>query len=89
MYGEADKDGFLYRITDPSQLATLGGDTIHGFQTGIDKIELSSLLDEFVIDPTTALAGGYVVLKVRRRHAGAVRPGRLRWNRPAHIGDRR
>ena len=62
MYGEAGNDGFLYRITDPSQLATLGGDTIHGFQSGIDKIELSSLLDEFSIDPTTALAGGFVLL---------------------------
>jgi Ca2+-binding RTX toxin-like protein len=62
MYGEAGNDGFLYRITDPSQLATLGGDTIHGFQTGIDKIELSSLLDEFGIDPTTALFGGFVLL---------------------------
>jgi Ca2+-binding RTX toxin-like protein len=62
MYGEAGKDGFLYRIDDPAELATLGGDTINGFQTGVDRIELSDLLDEFSIDSANAFSGGYVLL---------------------------
>jgi Ca2+-binding RTX toxin-like protein len=62
MYGEAGDDGFLYRISAPGDLATLGGDTIFGFQSGVDKIELADLLDQFGIDPTTALAAGYVLL---------------------------
>ena len=63
MYGEAGKDGFLYRIDDPAELATLGGDIISGFQSGVDRIELSSLLVEFAIDPDDAISGGYVLLK--------------------------
>jgi trimeric autotransporter adhesin len=62
LHGDADFDGFLYRINDPSQLATLGGDTINGFQTGVDKIELSALLDEFGIDPADAFGDGNVLL---------------------------
>jgi trimeric autotransporter adhesin len=63
MYGEAGKDGFLYRIDDPAELATLGGDIINGFQSGVDRIELASLLAEFAIDPDDAISGGYVLLK--------------------------
>jgi Ca2+-binding RTX toxin-like protein len=63
MYGEAGKDGFLYRIDDPAELATLGGDTINGFQTGVDRIELTDLLDEFGISAANAFSGGFVVLK--------------------------
>jgi Ca2+-binding RTX toxin-like protein len=62
MYGEAGSDSFLYRISDPGQLATIAGDTIHGFQSGIDKIELADLLDEFGINPVTALAAQFVLL---------------------------
>jgi trimeric autotransporter adhesin len=62
MYGEAGKDGFLYRIDDPAELATLGGDTINGFQTGVDRIELSDLLDEFGISAANAFSGGFVAL---------------------------
>ena len=56
MYGEAGKDGFLYRIDDPAELATLGGDTIIGFQSGVDKIELTDLLNEFGSPPPTPSA---------------------------------
>ena len=62
MYGDAGKDAFLYRISAPGDLATLGSDEIFGFQTGIDKIELADLLDEFGIDPATALAAQFVLL---------------------------
>ena len=40
----------------------LGGDTINGFQTGADKIDLSDLIDEFGIDPNAAFSGGFVLL---------------------------
>ena len=62
MYGEAGKDGFLYRIDDPAELATLGGDIINGFQTGVDRIELADLLDEFGISAVNAFSGGFVQL---------------------------
>ncbi|HJT13140.1 MAG TPA: hypothetical protein VJ790_11030 [Dongiaceae bacterium] len=62
MYGEAGKDGFLYRIAAPGELATLGGDTINGFQTGQDRIELSDLLDQFSINAVDAFSGGFVLL---------------------------
>ena len=62
MFGEAGKDGFLYPISAPGDLATLGGDTINGFQTGQDRIELSDLLDEFSIDAANAFSGGFVLL---------------------------
>ena len=55
-------DGFAYRIEVEGELATLGGDTIHGFQTGIDKIELVDLISDFGIDPANAISGGYVFL---------------------------
>ena len=57
MFGEAGADGFLYRIYDPGDLATLGSDTINGFQSGIDKIELTLLLEEFAIDPARRFRG--------------------------------
>ncbi len=62
MYGEAGKDGFLYRIDDKAELATLGGDTIIGFQSGVDKIELTDLLNEFGISAANAFSGGHVLL---------------------------
>jgi Ca2+-binding RTX toxin-like protein len=62
MYGEAGKDGFLYRIEAPGDLATLGGDTINGFQTGVDRIELTDLLTEFGISAANAFSGGFVLL---------------------------
>jgi Ca2+-binding RTX toxin-like protein len=62
MYGEAGQDGFLYRIDDKAELATLGGDTIIGFQSGVDKIELTDLLSAFGISAANAFSGGYVLL---------------------------
>ena len=62
IYGEAGADSFMYRIAVDFELATLGGDTIIGFQSGTDKIELADLLDQFGINPTTALAAQFVLL---------------------------
>ena len=62
MYGDAGADGFVYRISDEGDFDALGSDTINGFQSGIDKIELTDLLDEFAIDPADAFANGYVLL---------------------------
>ena len=62
LYGDAAMDGYAYRLATPADLATLGGDTIHGFQTGVDKIELVDLIWDFGIDPANAIAGGYVLL---------------------------
>jgi Ca2+-binding RTX toxin-like protein len=62
IYGDAGADAFMYRIELDAELATLGGDTIIGFQSGTDKIELADLLDQFGIDPATALAGQFVLL---------------------------
>jgi Ca2+-binding RTX toxin-like protein len=62
MWGEAGADGFLYRLGLFDNINTLGGDTINGFQTGVDKIELTDLLDDFGINPANAFSGGYVIL---------------------------
>ena len=62
MFGEGDKDYFLCRIYDKAELAAVGNDIINGFQTGIDKIELTTLLEQFGIDAASALDGGFVRL---------------------------
>ena len=62
LYGDAEMDGYAYRIGVLGDLATLGGDKIHGFQTGVDKIELVDLIWDFGIDPANAISGGYVLL---------------------------
>jgi Ca2+-binding RTX toxin-like protein len=63
LYGEADAaDVFRYRISAAGELATLGGDMINGFKSGQDRIELTDLIMDFGIDPSTALLGGYVFL---------------------------
>ena len=62
MYGDAGADGFVYRISDQGDFDALGSDTINGFQSGIDKIELTDLLEEFAIDPADAFANGNILL---------------------------
>ena len=42
MFGEGDEDYFLYRIYDKASWHAVGNDIINGFQTGIDKIELTT-----------------------------------------------
>jgi Ca2+-binding RTX toxin-like protein len=61
LYGDADLDYFLFRA-EAADLALIGNDLVHGFQTGKDKIELSVLLDEFAVPDASAFSGGYVLL---------------------------
>lgn len=63
LLGEAGADLFIYIIQDDvSEIDLIGGDTITGFQTGIDKINLGDLLVEFDIDEADAFAQGHVLL---------------------------
>jgi Ca2+-binding RTX toxin-like protein len=62
LYGEAEMDQYDYRIEALTDLATLGGDTIHGFQTGTDRINVADLISDFGISPTNAISGGYMLL---------------------------
>ncbi|HEV8391529.1 MAG TPA: hypothetical protein VGQ35_16880 [Dongiaceae bacterium] len=63
LFGEAGNDVFAFSIVeDESELADLGGDTINGFQSGADKIELGDLLGAFDIDFDDAFSGGFVLL---------------------------
>ena len=57
-------DDYIYQIVDKSELATLGNDVIHGFQTGVDEIELTDLLETYgiALDPDDPLSGGFVRL---------------------------
>ncbi len=47
-------DLFLYRLDNVGDLFNLGGDFITGFETGIDKIDVSDLLQDFNIDTVFA-----------------------------------
>jgi serralysin len=62
MFGEAGADVFRYAIAVEADLEFLGGDTINGFQSGVDKINLVDLFADFAIDPDEAFTGGYLVL---------------------------
>ena len=62
MFGEAGKDVFRYAIAVEADLEFLGGDTINGFKSGADRIDLSDLFADFAIDPDDAFTGGYVFL---------------------------
>lgn len=62
LFGEAGADWFSYRIDSALDLATLGSDTIAGFQKGVDKIDLRDLIADFGIDPGAAFAGNFVLL---------------------------
>lgn len=62
LFGEAGADWFSYRIDSALDLATLGNDTIAGFQKGVDKIDLRDLIADFGIDPGAAFAGNFVLL---------------------------
>ena len=60
LFGEAGADRFSYSINLAPELATLGNDTITGFQKGVDKIDLRDLIADFGIDADNALAGKFV-----------------------------
>jgi Ca2+-binding RTX toxin-like protein len=63
--GDAGIDTFRYDLQDPddaAELAALGGDTIAGFQSGVDKIDLSDLLDDFGVDLDRVFSSRFVQL---------------------------
>jgi hypothetical protein len=63
LYGEADAtDVFRYQISSAGELATLGGDTINGFKSGQDRIELTDLIGDFGINPDLAFSNNYIYL---------------------------
>jgi Ca2+-binding RTX toxin-like protein len=62
LFSESGRDGFQYYVESVADLPALGGDVINGFQTGVDVIELTRLLELFAIDPDAALSGGFVRL---------------------------
>ena len=62
LYADGDRDVFRYQISSAGELATLGGDTIIGFKSLEDAIELTDLIADFGIDPDSAFTGSYVIL---------------------------
>jgi Ca2+-binding RTX toxin-like protein len=64
MTGGDGNDLFLYRIADPSELATLGGDTITNFESGKDKINLMDLVFEFNIFSSNPFTEGFLKLDI-------------------------
>lgn len=62
LYGEGDADVFRCQIGGAGEWPTLGGDTINGFKSGQDRIELTDLIMAFGIDPDNAFGGRYVTL---------------------------
>jgi len=62
LYADGDRDVFRYQIGSAGELATLGGDTIIGFKSLEDAIELTDLIADFGINPDLAFTGGYVYL---------------------------
>ena len=54
--GGAGNDQFRYELDTPRILASLGGDTIAGFEVGKDTINLYALFADFGIDRRTRSA---------------------------------
>jgi len=64
MNGGAGKDLFVYGVDNPGDAATLGGDTINGFQTGQDQISLIDLFEDLGLNGVDAFDGGFLKLEV-------------------------
>ena len=60
--GGADQDVFAIGTTEAGDLLLLGNDTINGFQSGLDFIFMSDLIQGFGIDFADAFSGGYILL---------------------------
>jgi len=60
--GGSERDFFVYDVEDTADLPALGNDKINGFQSGVDDIDLASLLLDFGIDRELAFSGGFVRL---------------------------
>jgi Ca2+-binding RTX toxin-like protein len=60
--GGGEQDIFVYSLEDTADLPALGNDKIHGFQSGVDDIDLARLRFVFGIDRDLAFSGGFVRL---------------------------
>jgi Ca2+-binding RTX toxin-like protein len=63
--GGGGSDLFLYRLDKAADLALLGGDTITGFASGQDRIDVGDLMRDFGIENNEAFAGGHLKLLVQ------------------------
>ncbi len=62
--GGAGDDLFLYRLASNSDLANLGGDSITGFETGKDRIDVTDLFSDFGIGAgVNPFADGFLTLE--------------------------
>jgi Ca2+-binding RTX toxin-like protein len=64
MSGGTGNDQFYYQIASNPELATLGGDTINGFEVGKDTINLYDLFADFGIESADPLADGFLKFTV-------------------------
>ena len=64
MEGGAGNDLYLYRLDKDTDLPQLGGDTIVGFETGKDRIDVYDLFQEFNIFSSDVVGDGYLRLLV-------------------------
>ena len=64
MNGGAGSDLFLYRLDNNADLGSLGGDSIIGFETGKDRIDLTDLFQDFGIRTDDAIGDGFLSLEV-------------------------
>ena len=62
--GRAGNDLFLYRLDNPAQLATLGGDLIVGFEAGKDKIDLVDLFSDFGFGSEDVIGDGFLKIEM-------------------------
>ncbi len=91
LYGDGDRDVFRYQIGSAGELATLGGDTIIGFKSIEDAIELHRP-DRGLRHQSRSRLHRRLRLpdRWRRQHRSAVRQGRhYRRGRPGRPGDDR
>ena len=64
MEGGAGNDLYLYRLDKTTDLPQLGGDTIVGFETGKDRIDVYDLFQDFNIFSSDVVGDGYLRLLV-------------------------
>jgi Ca2+-binding RTX toxin-like protein len=64
MTGGAGADAFVYELDALAELGLIAGDTINGFQHGVDKVDLSDILSDFGIGANDAFTGGFLKIDI-------------------------
>jgi Ca2+-binding RTX toxin-like protein len=64
MTGGAGADAFVYKIDALAELGLIAGDTINGFQHGVDKVDLNDILSDFGIGANDAFTGGFLKIDI-------------------------